>query len=202
MDNLTLRSILLAVDNKGHIFPFLDGIYPLGIISVGKECGFLEFVKHPSRHTFMGQIQYTLGSSTRTELKPMILTMPLLSTRKARDLAKLSSTAKELVWYLIRVVKEMREAWYGSESQTGAREFGPRWIRGLEAKQKEFSAGKVHKLLFEIILLNEVPEEEELDPILDLTSFLTTGRASEALADFLGSGQDMSERVKWYPVLI
>ena len=154
MDNLTLRSILLAADNKGHIFPFLDGIYPLGTISVGKECRFLEFVKHPFEHTFMGQLQYGSESRTRTELKPMILTMPLLSTRKARDLAKLSSTTRELVWYLIRVVKEMREAWYGSESQTGAREFGPRWIRGLEAKQKEFSTGKVHKLVFEIILLN------------------------------------------------
>jgi hypothetical protein len=85
----------------------------------------------------------------------MTLTMPLLSTRKARDFARLSSTARELVWYLIRIVKEMREAWYGSENQTGARELGPKWVRALEAKQKEFSAGKVRKLFIEIILLNE-----------------------------------------------
>jgi anaphase-promoting complex subunit 4 len=155
MDSLTLRTILLAVDNQGHIFPFLDGIYPLGILSVGRECGFLEFVKHPSKHTLMGQLQYGSGSNTSTYLKPTILTMPLLSTRRARDLAKLSSTARELVWYLIRVVKEMREAWFGSESQTGAREFGPKWVHALEAKQKEFSAGKVRNLLVEIILLNE-----------------------------------------------
>lgn len=45
----------------------------------------------------------------------------------------------------------------------------------------------------------EDKDKEEPDPILDLTSFLTTGRASEALAEFLGSGQDMSERVCAYP---
>ena len=35
----------------------------------------------------------------------------------------------------------------------------------------------------------------EPNPILDLTSLLTTGRASESLLDFLGSGEQMSERV-------
>jgi hypothetical protein len=37
--------------------------------------------------------------------------------------------------------------------------------------------------------------EEEPDPILDLTCLLVTGRASESLVDFLGSGEQMSERV-------
>lgn len=32
--------------------------------------------------------------------------------------------------------------------------------------------------------------------MLDLTSLLVTGRVSEALADFLGSGEQMSERVR------
>ena len=31
--------------------------------------------------------------------------------------------------------------------------------------------------------------------MLDLTNLLATGRASEALADFLGSGEQMTERV-------
>lgn len=38
--------------------------------------------------------------------------------------------------------------------------------------------------------------EEEPNGILDLTSLLVTGRVSEALADFLGSGEQMSERVR------
>jgi len=155
MDNLTLQTILLAVDNQGRLFLFLDGIYPLGTVSIGKEFGFLEFVKHPCMHTFLGQLYSGSGSNINTQLKPTILTIPLLSTRKARDLAKLSSTARELVWYLIRVVKEMREAWYGSESQTGARELGPKWVRGLEAKQKEFSAGELRVIFVEIIPLNQ-----------------------------------------------
>src|SRR5258708_37228219 len=53
MDNLTLQTIFLAVDNQGRLFPFLDGIYPLGTVSIGKEFGFLEFVKHPRTHTFL-----------------------------------------------------------------------------------------------------------------------------------------------------
>jgi hypothetical protein len=37
--------------------------------------------------------------------------------------------------------------------------------------------------------------EQEPTAILDLTCLLLTGRASEALSDFLGSGEQMSERV-------
>lgn len=37
--------------------------------------------------------------------------------------------------------------------------------------------------------------EDEPYAMLDLTNLLATGRASEALADFLGSGEQMTERV-------
>lgn len=37
--------------------------------------------------------------------------------------------------------------------------------------------------------------EEEPYAMLDLVSLLTTGRISDALADYLGSGERMSERV-------
>jgi len=37
----------------------------------------------------------------------------------------------------------------------------------------------------------------EPNPILDLTTLLTTGRASESLSDFLGSAEQMSERVRY-----
>jgi hypothetical protein len=37
--------------------------------------------------------------------------------------------------------------------------------------------------------------EEEPNGMLDLTSLLVTGRVSECLADFLGSAEQMSERV-------
>lgn len=37
--------------------------------------------------------------------------------------------------------------------------------------------------------------DEDPYPLLDLTCLLTTGRTSEALLDYLGSGEHMSERV-------
>lgn len=37
----------------------------------------------------------------------------------------------------MRVVKEMRSIWFGCETNSGAREWGPRWVRSLETKQKE-----------------------------------------------------------------
>jgi anaphase-promoting complex subunit 4 len=37
--------------------------------------------------------------------------------------------------------------------------------------------------------------------MLDLTSLLVTGRVSECLADFLGSGEQMSERVAFHLLL-
>jgi anaphase-promoting complex subunit 4 len=38
--------------------------------------------------------------------------------------------------------------------------------------------------------------ELEPNPILDLTALLVTGRPSEALSDFIGSAEQMSERVE------
>ena len=39
------------------------------------------------------------------------------------------------------------------------------------------------------------------NPILDLTTLLTTGRASESLTDFLGSAEQMSERVRFFELV-
>jgi len=37
----------------------------------------------------------------------------------------------------MRIVKEMRAIWFGTETHGGIREWGPRWVRALETKQKE-----------------------------------------------------------------
>jgi anaphase-promoting complex subunit 4 len=37
---------------------------------------------------------------------------------------------------MMRVVREMKGAWFGSDTATGARELGPRWVNALKAKQK------------------------------------------------------------------
>lgn len=47
-----------------------------------------------------------------------------------------------------------------------------------------------------ILPTDEHLSEQEPNAILDLTSLLVTGRASESLSDYLGSGEHMSERVR------
>jgi len=46
--------------------------------------------------------------------------------------------------------------------------------------------------------LSPATSEEEPNGMLDLTSLLVTGRVSESLADFLGSAEQMSDRVISY----
>ncbi|KAF8973944.1 anaphase-promoting complex, cyclosome, subunit 4-domain-containing protein [Flammula alnicola] len=181
VDNSNLNSILLVTDNVGRLFSYLDGTFPLGFIPFGFAFDFSSTVKHPLRPLFVGQPRIVHDGISRTNLNPVIIDVPLLAQRRSRDLAKLSSTARELVWYVLRVVKEMREVWYGSESNTGARELGPKWVHMLDSKQKEQFG------------------QEGTNPILDLTYLLTTGKASDSLSDFLGSGEQMSERSiqKW-----
>ncbi|KAF9015181.1 anaphase-promoting complex, cyclosome, subunit 4-domain-containing protein [Cyathus striatus] len=175
------NSILLVSDNLGHIYYFLDGCFPLGIVALGSQSSLTSAIKHPGQPEFLVHLYSTVGECNATNFWPVAVKMPLVGDRKARDLALLSSVARELVWYTMRVVKEMRAAWFGSEANGGARELGPKWIRALEAKQMEQFG------------------QEEPSPILDLTCLLLTGRASESLVDFLGSGELMSERgiQKW-----
>ncbi|PPQ64387.1 hypothetical protein CVT26_002094 [Gymnopilus dilepis] len=180
-DTTNVNSVLMVADDSGHLLCYLDGSFPLGIISSGSKANIVSVAKHPSKPLFSGHPRSLEGNISRTSLNLVFVDIPLLSQRKARDFAELSSVARELMWYSIRVVKEMREAWYGSESMTGARDLGPRWVKSLEEKQKEqFGQG-------------------DPTPILDMTCLLTTGRATESLADFLGSGEQMSERgiQKW-----
>lgn len=74
-------------------------------------------------------------------MNQMVVDFPLLSKREARDFAKLGTAGRALAHYSMRVVKEMREVWLGSDSNTGAREFGPKWVRTLEVKQKDQFGG-------------------------------------------------------------
>jgi hypothetical protein len=48
------------------------------------------------------------------------------------------------------------------------------------------------------IVRSPITAEEDPNGMLDLTSLLVTGRVSDCLADFLGSGEQMSERVTFH----
>ncbi|KAJ7706158.1 anaphase-promoting complex, cyclosome, subunit 4-domain-containing protein [Mycena rosella] len=180
-DDANLDSILVITDDAGHIHCFLDGSYHLGPISVGPNLLIPSLFKHPKRPIFIVHRQEANGGESRTDLPPIYVHLPMLEDRQIRDMARVSSSSRELVWYCMRVVKDMRAVWFGSESLSGARELGPKWIRALEKRQREQFG------------------QQEATAILDLTCLLLTGRASEALLDFLGSSEQMSERgiQKW-----
>ncbi|KAL0951164.1 hypothetical protein HGRIS_007895 [Hohenbuehelia grisea] len=178
IDTSNHGSILIVADNAGHVYSFLEGSYPLGTISV-EPCSVISLSKFNGRMSFSAHLEP--ASEKSIELYPTTISMPILDGRYVRDFARCSSTARELLWYISRVVKEMRACWFGSESTSGARELGQKWVRALEAKQTgDFG-------------------EDEPTAILDLTCLLLTGRITEPLSDLFGSGEQMSERgiQKW-----
>ncbi|KAF8078603.1 anaphase-promoting complex, cyclosome, subunit 4-domain-containing protein [Lyophyllum atratum] len=177
-----VNSVLAVTDDQGYLHCFLDGSFPLGKISIGSNLSVQSLSKDPKLPIFFAHISTVHDPRTAaTSLEPAIINVPLLGKRHPRDLAKLASTARELMWYTMRVVKEMQATWFGSEAFSGARDLGPMWVQALEAKQKEQFG------------------QDEPSAILDLTTLLVTGRATDSLLDFLGSGDQMSERgiQKW-----
>ncbi|KAG5652103.1 hypothetical protein H0H81_006323, partial [Sphagnurus paluster] len=180
-DETSINSLLVISDDEGHLHCFLDGSFPLGTINLGSDLCAKSLFKDPKRPAFFAHLSTTPDSIAGTFLEPTVADIPLLGERHPRDLAKLSSTARELTWYTMRVIKEMHTTWFGSEAFSGARDIGPKWIQALEAKQKDQYGQK------------------EPNAVLDLTALLVTERGSESLLDFLGSGDQMSERgiQKW-----
>ncbi|KAF9069043.1 anaphase-promoting complex, cyclosome, subunit 4-domain-containing protein [Rhodocollybia butyracea] len=177
VDDINLDSILAVADRSGRIACFLDGMYPLGFINLGNSTTIVSLFKDPKQPILLA---HPVHDGSATSLIPTHISLSLLEDRKVRDFAKLSTTARELCWYILRIEQEMRAAWVGSETAPGARELGPRWINAYEKKQLD---------------------QYGLQPsaILDLTTLLVTDRATDALADYLGSGHQMSERgiQKW-----
>ncbi|KAJ6610891.1 anaphase-promoting complex, cyclosome, subunit 4-domain-containing protein [Mycena sp. CBHHK59/15] len=180
-DSANVDSTLVITDDAGYIHCFLDGSYHLGPSSLGSNLSVPSLFKHPKHPVFIVHPEEKTGDAVSTDLPPVYVQLPMLQDRRVRDMARASSSSRELVWYCIRVVKEMRSVWFGSESFSGARELGPKWIRALEKRQREQFG------------------QHEPAPILDLTCLLLTGRASESVADFFGSSEQMSERgiQKW-----
>ncbi|KAI0639387.1 anaphase-promoting complex, cyclosome, subunit 4-domain-containing protein [Trametes polyzona] len=174
-DNTNVNSILAVADSLGKIHLFLEGSYPLGSVRIGNNAAPRSLYKL-REHLFAHPGPAADLRSAAVPLRPVVLQLPYLTGRHFRDVARVSSSARELVWYAMRVVKDMRNLWFGSETNSGARDLGPKWVRALEDRQR-----------------NEFGQDDPY-PLLDLTCLLTTGRTSEALMDYLGSGEHMSER--------
>ena len=135
VDDRNTNSILCAGDDMGNIHCFLDGSFPLGTFLFNTNFPIASLYKKPDESTFSINIR---TAKTGTCLAPTIVDMSLMKRRSVRDVARTSSTARELTWYIMRCVKEMQKFWYGQDLQGGARTMGPKWVEALEKKQTQF----------------------------------------------------------------
>ncbi|PIL31977.1 hypothetical protein GSI_06681 [Ganoderma sinense ZZ0214-1] len=183
-DDTNVNSILAVADNLGNVHLFLEGSYPLGAVSLQSK--FFPRSLYKLRDYFFAHIGPDAPAvDSAVGLLPSVVQLPYLTGRHLRDVARVSSSARELVSYTMRVVRDMRAAWWGTDGAVSARDLGPKWLLSLEDRQKnEFG----HEVAY---------------ALLDLTCLLTTGRSSEALLDYLGSGEHMSERSmqKWETIM-
>ncbi|RPD82564.1 hypothetical protein L226DRAFT_451057 [Lentinus tigrinus ALCF2SS1-7] len=184
-DDTNTNSILAVADTLGYVHLYLEGTYRMGPVYIPHGKHFpRSFYKH--REYFFSHIgPITPNSDGAVGLFPHIIKLPYLPGRHLRDVARASTVARELLSYALRVVKDMRAVWFGSETQVGARELGPKWVNALNSRQASAFG------------------QDEPHAVLDLTCLLTTGRSSDGLMDFLGSGEHMSDRSiqKWETVM-
>ncbi|THH16998.1 hypothetical protein EW146_g3736 [Bondarzewia mesenterica] len=187
IDDTNVDSILAVSDSAGRIHSYLDGSYPLGIISIESHSTTSSLCKGSKTSTLMAHQRKKTGESSVTPLLPTFIRFPLLETRVPRALARISTSVRELLWYIMRVMDDLHVTWFGSSTQAGARELGEKWVQGLAALQVDQPGG--NKLSWSI---------------LDLVHLLVSGRSSDAVSDFIGSGEQMSERglQKWESTVI
>ena len=194
-----MDSLLAAIDSAGQIHCFLDGSYPLGTVTLDPTCEAISLMKRNDEKALLVQAEFKpsrVPGNAFHNLNPLSIKLPLLDTKATRHVAESCSAARELMWYTMRVVREMRKSWIGGERQEGAREMNQNYVRGLEERQLRHDRTSlididIHVLFTHLLL-------EEVDAIYDLTIMLTTEKVSPALADYHQSGEPASERVSCY----
>jgi anaphase-promoting complex subunit 4 len=133
------NSLLVIGDDDGILHCFLDGSYYLGPISTLPSTVPTAVFKDLKQPLFLLHPQPLASDFLSATFAPLSVDLPLLASHRIRDFAKISSAARELMWYILRVVEELREIWFGSGSVTGAREAGPKWIQLLETRLRQFN---------------------------------------------------------------
>ena len=192
-DDPKVNSILVVSDDTGYMHCFLDGTYPLGAIFVRARSMTASLWKDLSNPVFFAHQCSQTGGTT---LHPTRVELPLLSVRIPRDMARISTTARELLWYTMRVLDEMHVAWLGSGTQIGAREPGIRWLKSLDDLQAQMGACMHGSAIFPLLWADTaLAVADSTTSLLDLTLLLLVGRSSESVSDYIGSGEQMSERV-------
>lgn len=128
------NSLLVIGDDNGMLHCFLDGSYYLGPINTLPSTVPTAVFKNPKQPLFLLHPQPLAYDLLSTTFAPLSVDLPLLASHRIRDFARISSASRELMWYIMRVIEELREVWFGSGSMTGAREAGPKWIQLLETR--------------------------------------------------------------------
>ena len=187
-------SLLTLVDERGVLHCFLDGSYFLGSVALPEGSPFATLFKHPRKPLIFLHPRSLNSDLLLTGMQPLVVDIPLLATPRVRDFARLSSAARELTWYIMRVVNEVRESWFGSESFTGAREIGIKWVQALERRLREQYGRRCSVLCCRFGDIH-IHTDQNPHVILDLTTLLVTGSGSEGLTDFITSSEQNSERV-------
>lgn len=140
-DVTNVDSLLVAADNAGQIYCFLDGSYPLGAVSLGSGCEAKTIMKNNEANTLLVHAEFR-PQDTRTPVLnnvfPLEIEVPLLNAKSARLVAENCSAARDLAWYTIRVLREMKRIWFGGDGHAGARDFNANYIRGLQERQARF----------------------------------------------------------------
>ena len=153
-DDSNVNSVLVVSDEGGAIHGFLDGSYPFGKIELGNVCSMTGLQKQQNAALFLYPQFRTLDGARYRAIQPTIVRTPFLSDRSLRDLARASSSCRELTWYAMRVVKEMRDAWMGTPANTGAREHGPNWIKAIEKRHKGKFGSTYYSLIVWLMFKN------------------------------------------------
>ena len=136
-----MDSLLIAADTVGRLHCFLDGSYPIGAVMLDPSCEAKLLTKIGAEsNKFKVHVQFhSEDRHSFTNLMAFPIEIPLLDTKLVRQVAESSSAARELVWYIIRVIKEMKSAWFGGDGLDGAREMNANYVRGLEDRQTQFA---------------------------------------------------------------
>ena len=130
-----MNSILAVADHLGNVHLFLEGSYPLGAVSLQSK--FFPRSLYKFRDHFFAHIGPDAPAvDSAVGLLPTVVRLPYLTGRHLRDVARVSSSARELVSYTMRVVRDMRAAWWGTDGAVSARDLGPKWLLSLEDRQK------------------------------------------------------------------
>lgn len=147
-NSLNYDSLVIAADDHGRCHLFMDATYPVGSFSLGEAihgvpCQIVSLIPVPFRPVLLAHVTYPVHEQGCTNVVPVAADLTALRSPHAREVARASSAARELAWYMLRVVRDMRSTWVGSsEHGEGAHMLGPKWIKELEAKQRAHGDGK------------------------------------------------------------